>query len=67
MSAKREKAPKELSEVAMGRRKKKQPSPKKTYMPDETGHMVEWVGDHPIFVGRWTKADDEEEETNNNE
>jgi|TARA_R100001594_G_scaffold120696_1_gene156353 hypothetical protein len=62
MSAKREKAPKDLGEVAMGRRKKKQSSPKKTYMPDETGHMVEWVGDHPIFVGRWTKADDDDED-----
>ena len=30
--------------------KKKQPSPQKTYMPDETGHMVEgaWAGDHPM-------------------
>ena len=62
MSAKREKAPKDLGEVATGRQKKKT-----QYMPDETGHMVEWAGDHPIFVGRWTKADDEEEETNNNE
>ena len=46
--------------------KKKQPSSQKRYMPDETGHMVEWLGDHPVFVKRWTKAD-EEEETGNDE
>ena len=57
MSAKKKKVPKDLGEVAMGRQKKN-----KQYMPDETGHMVEWVGDHPIFVGRWTKADDDEED-----
>ena len=56
MSTKKKKVPKDLGEVAMGRQKKK-----KQYMPDETGHMVEWVGDHPIFVGRWTKADDDED------
>ena len=27
----------------MGRKKKN-----KNYFPDDTGHMVEWVGDHPI-------------------
>jgi len=43
-------------------KKKKQPSPQKTYMPDESGHMVEWAGDHPIFVGRWTKADDDDDD-----
>ena len=41
---------------------KKKNKPQKTYMPDESGHMVEWVGDHPIFVGRWTKADDDDED-----
>ena len=46
--------------------KKKQPSSQKRYMPDETGHMVEWLGDHPVFVKRWTK-DDEEEETGKDE
>ena len=58
------KVPKDLGEVAMGRRKKNQSSPQKTYMPDETGHMVEWLGDHPVFVKRWTKADEEEETGN---
>ena len=28
----------------------KKPSPPVTYLPDETGHMVEWAwaGDHPM-------------------
>jgi|10_taG_2_1085330.scaffolds.fasta_scaffold136638_3 hypothetical protein len=39
---KTKKKPKNLGEVAMGRKKNK------NYFPDDTGHMVEWVGDHPI-------------------
>ena len=33
-----------------------------TYMPDESGHMVEWVGDHPVGVPR--KKEEEDDENN---
>ena len=44
----------------MTKTKKDKAKPKKdiSYVPDESGHMVEWVGDHPIGV-----VSTEEEET----
>ena len=54
---KTKKKPKNLGEVAMGRKKKQ------SYLPDDTGHMVEWVGDHPIGS---VPEEPEEEDKNQN-
>ena len=37
----------------------------KTYMPDESGHMVEWVGDHPVGVPRKKEEEDDENKDGN--
>ena len=40
---------------------KKKPRKTKAYVPDdETGHIIEWVGDHPVGVPQ--KKEEEEEE-----
>ena len=44
------------------KKKRKSSSKNVTYMPDESGHMVEWIGDHPIGVPR--KKEEEDDENN---
>ena len=44
---------------------KKKKKNEKTYLPDESGHMVEWVGDHPVGIPRKKEEEDDENKDGN--
>ena len=45
---------------------KKKSRKTKAYVPDdETGHIIEWVGDHPVGVPQKKEEEDEENKDGN--
>tara|TARA_R110002020_G_scaffold56766_5_gene156784 strand:- start:231 stop:419 length:189 start_codon:yes stop_codon:yes gene_type:complete len=54
-----------MADLVKTKKKRKSSRKNVAYVPDESGHIIEWIGDHPIGVPHKKEEEDDEHKDGN--